>query len=95
MNEEYLKAAKAKCQEQAEARGERFDIRLFITGVSKRAAQLAKNYRRQIVMTPGDHTPPLDVALQEIAAGKVIIEHGDVTAYEAAEHSVIEINSVE
>ena len=94
MNDKYLKEAKEKCEQLAAERGERFDIRLFITGVSKRAAQLSKGYRCLIPRTPDDHTPWLDVALKEVAAGAVIIEHGDVSARERAEENTIEIASV-
>ncbi|MBO7741075.1 MAG: hypothetical protein J6S21_00845 [Victivallales bacterium] len=95
MNEKYLKEAKEKCEQLAAERGERFDVRLFITGVSKRAAQLGKGYRRLIPTKPDDHTPLLDIALQEVAAGVVVIEHGDVSAIERAESSAIEIASIE
>ena len=94
MNEEYLLQACEKCREIAKERGEVFDTRLFITGVSKRAAQLAKGYRRLISLKPGDHTPLLDIALQEVAAGKVIIERGDFRAVEQEENVGDEIPSV-
>ena len=77
MNEEYLQAAIAKAKELAGQFGEEFDIRLFISGVSKRATQLANGYQRLIPMTPGDtQTGYLDIALKEVAAGQVIIRHG-------------------
>ena len=93
MNDEYLKKAKAKAEEMAAARGETFDVRLFITGVSARAAQLAKGYRRLIPTEPDDHTPYLDVALQEVAAGKLLITRRQGTAGQDAE-SAAEITEV-
>lgn len=94
MNEEYLRQAVAKAKEMCAERGEAFDLRLFITGVSKRASQLAKGYRRLIPLTPGDNTPLLDLALREVAAGKILIERGDYHAIEQAEHDNMEIASV-
>ncbi len=94
MKEEYLNAAVKKAKELAKERGEKFDVRLFITGASKRAAQLGKGYQRLIPLRPDDNTPLLDIALQEIAAGAVIIEHGDVRAIEEAAANVVEIASV-
>ncbi len=85
MNETYLKAAQAKCKELAEANGETFDIRLFITGASKRASQLAKRYRVLIPLDPAEKLSYIDIALKEIAAGAVIIRHGDYSAIERAE----------
>ena len=94
MNEEYLRLAVMKTKELCAQRGEPFDLRLFITGVSKRAAQLAKGYRRLIPLTPGDDTPLLDLALREVAAGKILIEKGDYHAIEQAERDNTEIASV-
>ena len=94
MNEEYLRQAVAKSNEMCAERGETFDLRLFITGVSKRAVQLGKGYRRLIPLTPGDDTPLLDLALREVAAGKIIIEKGDYHAIEQAERENTEIASV-
>ncbi|MBQ4480606.1 MAG: hypothetical protein II943_08215 [Victivallales bacterium] len=77
MNEEYLKNAIAMAKENAAEFGEEFDIRLFISGVAKRASQLAQGYPRLIPMLPGDNqTSFLDIALQEVAIGQVIIRHG-------------------
>ena len=76
MNEEYLKNAIAMAKETAKELGEEFDIRLFISGVAKRASQLAKGYPRLIPMLPGDNTTTyLDIALQEVAIGQVVIRH--------------------
>ena len=78
MNEEYLQAAIAKAKDLAAEFGEEFDIRLFIGGVAKRASQLANGYQWLIPMMPGDNqTSFLDIALKEVAAGQVIIRHGD------------------
>lgn len=85
MNESYLKAAQAKYKELSEANGETFDVRLFITGVSKRAAQLAKRYKPLIPVDPEEKLPYIDIALKEVAAGAVIIRHGDFSAVERAE----------
>ena len=85
MNEAYLKAAQAKYKELSEANGEKFDLRLFITGVSKRAAQLAKRYKVLIPVDPNEKLPYIDIALKEIAAGAVIIRPGDYSAVERAE----------
>ena len=93
MNDVYLKKAKAKAEEMAAARGETFDVRLFITGVSARAAQLAKGYRRLIPTEPDDHTPYLDVALQEVAAGKLLITRRKDAAAQETE-GVVEITEV-
>jgi DNA-directed RNA polymerase subunit K/omega len=94
MNEEYLKQAKAKAEEMAKARGETFDVRLFITGVSERAAQLAKGYRRLLPSLPDDHTPYLDVALQEVAAGKLLITRRKGGAAQEGKPVAVEITEV-
>lgn len=92
MKDEYLSAAVATAQALAKERGEKFDVRLFITGAAKRAAQLARGYRRFIPLKPGDQTPLMDIALQEIAAGKILIKQGEVSAADNA--NVIEIASI-
>ncbi len=94
MNEEYLRQAVAKAKEMCAQRGEAFDLRLFITGVSKRAVQLSKGYRRLISLAPNENPPYLDLALREVAAGKIIIERGDYRAIEQAERENMEISSV-
>ncbi|MGN0891670.1 MAG: DNA-directed RNA polymerase subunit omega [Oligosphaeraceae bacterium] len=94
MNEEYLRQAVAKAKEMCAQRGESFDLRLFITGVSKRAVQLSKGYRRLIPLPPNDNTSFLDLALREVAAGKIIIERGNYQAIEQEERENMEINSV-
>ena len=63
MNEEMLARARERVP----------DVRLFINGVSKRASQLAKGAPRLIAMLPNDERTYLDIALQEVAEGKVII----------------------
>ncbi len=67
MNEEYLARARAKVK----------DVRLFINGVSKRSIQLSKGNRRLVPTLPDDNRSNLDIALLEIAEGKVIIKPGD------------------
>ncbi len=67
MNEEYLARARAQVK----------DVRLFINGVSKRAIQLSKGNRRLVPTLPDDDRSNLDIALLEIAEGKVIIKPGD------------------
>ena len=95
MNEAYLKEAVEKYRSTAEENGEKFDLRLFITGVSKRASQLGKGFRKLVQLPPEDHTPLLDVALMEVAQGKVIIRHGDYEAYENAIEQDAEITGVD
>ena len=94
MNEEYLRQAVAKAKEMCAERGETFDLRLFITGVSKRAVQLGKGYRRLIPLAPGEEPQLLDLALREVAAGKIIIEKGNYQAIEQAERENVEIVSI-
>ena len=67
MNEEYLARAREKVD----------DVRLFINGVSARAAQLAKGAKRLVPLPPNDEQSNLDIALLEVAEGKVIITRGD------------------
>ena len=67
MNEEYLSRARAKVH----------DVRLFINGVSKRASQLSKGNRRLVPTLPDDDRSNLDIALLEVAEGKVIIKAED------------------
>jgi len=67
MNEEYLARAREKVS----------DVRIFINGVSKRAAQLAKGARRLVPSPPNDERSHLDIALLEVAEGKVVITAGD------------------
>ena len=52
------------------------DVRMFIVGVSRRASELAKGARPLIRMTPGEEREWLDIALQEVAEGKVVIKPG-------------------
>ena len=66
MNEEYLARAREKVD----------DVRLFINGVSARAAQLAKGAKRLVPLPPNDEQSNLDIALLEVAEGKVIISRG-------------------
>jgi len=67
MNEEYLARARSKVK----------DVRLFINGVSKRAIQLSKGDRRLVPTLPDDERSNLDIALLEVAEGRVVIKQGD------------------
>ena len=67
MNEEYLARARERVS----------DVRLFINGVSRRATQLAKGARRLVPVLPNDERSYLDIALLEVAEGKVIISGGE------------------
>ena len=67
MNEEYLARAREKVS----------DVRLFINGVSKRASQLANGARRLVPTLPNDERSYLDIALLEVAEGKVVIAPRD------------------
>ena len=64
MNDEYLNQAKKKVT----------DIRLLINGASKRAAELARGARPLVPMLPQDERSHLDIALLEIAEGKIVIQ---------------------
>ncbi len=66
MNEEYLAKARQKVS----------DVRMFIVGVSRRASELAKGARPLIRLIPGEEKDWLDIALQEVAEGKVVITPG-------------------
>ncbi len=66
MNEEYLNRARMKVT----------DVRLFINGVSKRTMQLSNGSRRLVPTTPEDERSNLDIALLEVAEGKIIIKSG-------------------
>ncbi len=65
------------------AKGQVEDVRLFINGVSKRASQLAKGARKLVTLPPNKEVSFLDIALQEVAEGKVIITQGE-EVYETA-----------
>ncbi len=64
MNEKYLNQARAHVQ----------DVRLFINGAAKRAAELARGARPLIPMLPQDDRSNLDIALIEIAEGKIVVK---------------------
>ena len=72
MNEEYLARAREKVS----------DVRLFINVVSKRASQLAKGARRLVPSLPNDERSYLDIALLEVAEGKIVIDYRDDAAAE-------------
>lgn len=67
LNEQLIELAKQKVQ----------DVRILINGASKRAAELAHNARPLIPLTPGQSVDFLDIALQEIAEGKIVLTVGD------------------
>lgn len=64
MNEEYLERAKEKVD----------DVRVLITGAAKRAEELAKGAKPLVPTMPQDDRTSLDIALLEIAEGKIVIE---------------------
>ena len=64
MNEEYLEKAKSKVD----------DVRILINGASKRADELAKGARPLVPTLPQDNRSSLDIALLEIAEGKIVIK---------------------
>ncbi len=64
MNDEYLNLARKKVT----------DVRLLINGASKRAAELARGARPLVPMLPQDERSHLDIALLEIAEGKIVIQ---------------------
>ncbi|MBR6373835.1 MAG: DNA-directed RNA polymerase subunit omega [Victivallales bacterium] len=66
MNEEYLARARAQVK----------DVRLFINGVSRRAEQLAKGAKQLVHPQTNEPMDWLDIALLEVAEGKVIITQG-------------------
>ena len=65
LNEEYLERAKATVD----------DVRLLINGVSKRAAELSRGARPLVPTLPQDERSNLDIALLEVAEGKILIKH--------------------
>ncbi|MBR4220090.1 MAG: DNA-directed RNA polymerase subunit omega [Victivallales bacterium] len=73
MNEEYLAKARQKMIEQNMT-----DVRMFIVGVSRRAAELAKGARSLVKLTIEEDAEKdyLNIALKEVAEGKVIIKPG-------------------
>ncbi len=66
MNEEYLAQARQKVS----------DVRMFIVGVSRRAAELAKGARPLVKLSFEEETEKdfLNIALKEVAEGKVVIK---------------------
>ena len=69
MNEEYLAKAKLKVT----------DVRMFIVGVSRRAAELAKGARPLVKLSIDEEREKdyLNIALKEVAEGKVVIKPGN------------------
>ena len=74
MNEEYLKRAKATVG----------DVRLFINGVAQRAAELARGAKPLVATRPDDDRTNLDIALLEVAEGRVVIKPNASLAEENA-----------
>ena len=67
LNEEYLARAKVHVS----------DVRVFINGVAKRAAELAHGARPLVPTLPQDERTHLDIALLEVAEGKIKISVDD------------------
>ena len=67
MNEELLAQARTKVK----------DVRMFIVGVSRRARELAAGARCMVSQDPGAEKDYLDLALREVAEGKVIIKSNE------------------
>lgn len=63
LNELLLEQAKEKVH----------DVRVLINGASKRAADLARGARPLLPLSPGEEVDFLDLALQEIAEGKLVL----------------------
>lgn len=63
MNEKYLELARKVVP----------DKRLLINAASKRAAELARNARPLVSVPPQDDRNFLDIALLEIAEGKLVV----------------------
>lgn len=63
LNEELIERAKEKVD----------DVRILINGASKRAAELARGARPLIALSPGQRIDFLDLALEEIAEGKLVL----------------------
>ncbi len=63
MNEILLELAKQKVE----------DPRVLINGVAKRATELARGARPLVPIAPGETVNWLDVALREVAEGKIEI----------------------
>ncbi len=69
MNEDYLAQARQKVS----------DVRMFIVGVSRRAAELAKGARPLVKLNSDEEKEKdyLNIALKEVAEGKVVIKPGN------------------
>ena len=63
MNEEYLARAKEKVS----------DVRILINGAARRAAELSRGARPLVPTIPQDDRSFLDLALLEIAEGKILV----------------------
>ena len=85
MNEKYLEMAAKRVP----------DTRVLINGISKRATQLARGAHPLIALTPGQDIEFLDIALREVAEGKIDIgspytdqQEAEAEAEEAQEEAV-------
>ena len=69
MNEDYLAQARQKVS----------DVRMFIVGVSRREAELAKGARPLVKLSIDEEREKdyLNIALKEVAEGKVVIKPGN------------------
>ena len=63
MNEEYLARAREKV----------IDVRILINGAARRAAELSRGARPLVPTLPQDDRSFLDLALLEIAEGKILV----------------------
>ena len=63
LNEQYLDRAKSQVS----------DVRLLINAAARRSAELARGGRPLVPVPPGAHDDFLDIALLEIAEGKLKI----------------------
>jgi DNA-directed RNA polymerase subunit K/omega len=68
VNEKYLENAKKQVA----------DRRVLINGVSKRAAELARGGRSLVPLNPAEERNCLDIALLEVAEGKLEIRQKNV-----------------
>ena len=63
LNEEYLARAKEKVS----------DVRILINGAARRAAELSRGARPLVPTMPQEDRSFLDLALLEIAEGKILV----------------------
>lgn len=68
MNEDYLQKARSKVD----------NVCVLINGIAKRGAELAHGGKPLVPKLPEDKRTNLDIALLEVAEGKVVIEQPDL-----------------